>query len=192
MHGKTTGAERKDHTLEDSATCVMAAIEALQIKSYAVVGESVHGSFVGSYLAIKSPEKVCSIPEDALEIFRDYFFNGSNRLTSRCEAFANYYQARYGTNQPTHDLWFTLAPQRRKAIDPSLLAAIKVPVLIVQGGADLYTSPSAAAESWQKSFKSARGGCDLRVITGAPNMLMFTDYNIANRFILQFMSRHIE
>ncbi|GAA5975173.1 hypothetical protein JCM11641_004378 [Rhodosporidiobolus odoratus] len=58
FHGFTTGGERKTHTLENSAECVLATLDEMNFPAYSLYGEGVHGCNVASWIAVKKPEKV--------------------------------------------------------------------------------------------------------------------------------------
>ncbi|GAA5823160.1 hypothetical protein JCM5353_005801 [Sporobolomyces roseus] len=61
FNGFTTGGERKSHTLENSAECVIATLDELNFDSYHLFGDQVHGSAIATWIAIKRPEKVKSL-----------------------------------------------------------------------------------------------------------------------------------
>lgn len=231
LHGRTRGGDRVTHVLQDSADCLIAALDKLGLESYNLLGEGFHGATICSWIAIKRPQKaqtLClvspgplkedyatskalveewlpeaiankdgngdssgSIPEDALQVISDYLFCRVNRQEDRRAAFMKAFQERYGTeNASSHDLRHIAGFFRRDPIPSELLASIKTPVLIIHGEADKVASPLTATQAWQRSFKSARGGADLREIAGAPHLLMYTDYSIANRFLLAFVQRY--
>ncbi|GAA6010068.1 hypothetical protein JCM11491_005852 [Sporobolomyces phaffii] len=58
FHGFTTGGERKAHTLENSAECVIATLDEMDFDSYSVFGDQVHGSVIATWIAIKRADKV--------------------------------------------------------------------------------------------------------------------------------------
>ncbi|GAA6012037.1 hypothetical protein JCM10207_005106 [Rhodosporidiobolus poonsookiae] len=58
FHGFTKGGDRKDHTLKNSAECVMATLDEMEFPSYSLYGEGVHGCNVASWIASMRPEKV--------------------------------------------------------------------------------------------------------------------------------------
>ncbi|GAA5882206.1 hypothetical protein JCM16303_002278 [Sporobolomyces ruberrimus] len=61
FHGFTTGGERKTHTLENSAECVIATLDEMEFESYSVFGDQVHGSVIAAWIAIKRADKVKSL-----------------------------------------------------------------------------------------------------------------------------------
>ncbi|KAI5477546.1 hypothetical protein MNV49_006134 [Pseudohyphozyma bogoriensis] len=130
-----------------------------------------------------------TIPEEQMQVVADYYFGRMKRAEDRREKFLAHFQARYGTGCSSHDISLIVNWFKREPIPASLLASVKAPVLILHGGDDNGASSLSAAEGWKNSFKSSRGGADLRVIAGAPHFLSYTDYSIADRFILQFMER---
>lgn len=44
----TTGGERKTHTLENSAECVIATLDEMEFESYSLFGDQVHGSVIAA------------------------------------------------------------------------------------------------------------------------------------------------
>ncbi|GAA6058873.1 hypothetical protein JCM10212_002817 [Sporobolomyces blumeae] len=61
FHGFTTGGDRLEHTLENSAECVIATLDEMDFDSYHVFGEQVHGSVIAAWIAIKRADKVKSL-----------------------------------------------------------------------------------------------------------------------------------
>ncbi|GAA5927201.1 alpha/beta fold hydrolase [Sporobolomyces koalae] len=61
FHGLTTGGERKTHTLENSAECVIATLDEMNFESYHVFGDQVHGSVIATWIAIKRADKIKSL-----------------------------------------------------------------------------------------------------------------------------------
>lgn len=132
-----------------------------------------------------------ALPEEALVIVNNFFFGEVGREKERRQGYHDHFQARYGPGIDAHDVERVVSFFLRKPIPPALRAAVTAPVLIIQGGDDVQVSPLSAAEDWRDGFKSARGGADVRIITGAPHLLMHTDYSIANRFLLAFLARSL-
>ena len=58
--------------------------------------------------------------------------------------------------------WFA-----RTQFPKDLLAKIDFPTLLIQGGADLLTSPPEAAEQWSRALASVPKGAELATIPGA-------------------------
>ncbi|GAA5823674.1 hypothetical protein JCM11251_000720 [Rhodosporidiobolus azoricus] len=61
FHGFTRAEPRPTHTLEDSANCIVALLDHLDIPSFVLYGEGVHGVNVATWTAIKRKEKVQGI-----------------------------------------------------------------------------------------------------------------------------------
>ncbi|GAA5986992.1 hypothetical protein JCM10908_000984 [Rhodotorula pacifica] len=61
FHGWTTGGPRSEHTLENSAECIIATLDSLDFPSYCVYGEGVHGANIAAWIAIKRKEKVKAV-----------------------------------------------------------------------------------------------------------------------------------
>ncbi|GAA6041889.1 hypothetical protein JCM8097_004533 [Rhodosporidiobolus ruineniae] len=57
-HGFTITQERTEHTLEDSAECVVALLDELNLPGYCLYGEGVHGAHIATWTAAKRPEKL--------------------------------------------------------------------------------------------------------------------------------------
>lgn len=96
------------------------------------------------------------ISDENAAVVCDYLFSNVNREGERCVAFMKSFHGRYGegflySKEMNHIMNFF----RRDPIPADLLAAIKAPVLIIQGSADVAASPLAAAEEWRNSYKSA-------------------------------------
>ncbi|GAA5865376.1 hypothetical protein JCM8547_005074 [Rhodosporidiobolus lusitaniae] len=53
FHGFTRGGERTEHTLENSAECVLATVEEMRFGRFSLYGEGVHGSQIASWIAAK-------------------------------------------------------------------------------------------------------------------------------------------
>ncbi|ORY90912.1 Alpha/Beta hydrolase protein [Leucosporidium creatinivorum] len=133
-----------------------------------------------------------TIPDGAMKVVSDYFFGKLGREPERRAAFLESMQAHYGTGQPSIFLKIVVSWFLREPIPPALCASLTVPIMILQGGEDINTSPLAAAEAWQASFTSAQDGADLRIINGAPHLLSYTDANITNRYVLGFLSKYVK
>lgn len=230
LHGRTTGGDRPSHRVEDSADCLIAALDKLRLKEYSVVGEGFHGACVAAWMGIKRPEKVgaiClvspghlkepeasvsammteflpsaivnkdgngdqtgTIPYDSLAMMNDYFFGDCERQEERRKIYLDRFQHRYGTNHGSHDITRLIEFFQRDPIPSSLLAGIKAHILILRGESDQVASPKKAAEEWRDSLKSAKGGVEIQVIKGAPHLLTFTDFSVANRILFLFFSRY--
>ncbi|KAI5475585.1 hypothetical protein MNV49_001141 [Pseudohyphozyma bogoriensis] len=58
LHGYTYGEELEKYTMEDAANELIKALEMLGIEKYSILGESFYGAHVGTWMAIKKPERV--------------------------------------------------------------------------------------------------------------------------------------
>ncbi|GAA6012035.1 hypothetical protein JCM10207_005105 [Rhodosporidiobolus poonsookiae] len=58
FHGFSEAEERPEHTLEDSADCVVELLDKLDVPPFAIYGEGVHGVNVALHVCLKRPEKV--------------------------------------------------------------------------------------------------------------------------------------
>lgn len=58
LHGRTTAGERDSFTIEDSADCLLEALERLGFEKYSIVGAGFHGAAAAAWVAIKAPERV--------------------------------------------------------------------------------------------------------------------------------------
>ncbi|KAK4704266.1 hypothetical protein P7C70_g1953, partial [Phenoliferia sp. Uapishka_3] len=244
LHGLTKGDPRPKgkHTIENSADCLVAALDFLELSSYAIVGESIKGCNEATWIALKRPEKVralClvspswhtspqavsdsmindflpmfisnkdgrgdgtgSLPEPSIKIVAEArivelfsaqtwrsdvgtilsFWPGHNELINSTVTD--------GTGHSSHDAEHVIRWFDRQRIPADRLATVKQPVLILAGTADTQVSPLTAAEEWRDSFTSAAGGADLRTISGGPHLALYTDYSVANRFLLAFVTRN--
>ncbi|GAA5823678.1 hypothetical protein JCM11251_000721 [Rhodosporidiobolus azoricus] len=61
FHGFTKGGPRTEHTLKNSAECVMASLDEMNFDSYSIYGEGVHGAVIAAWIACMRPEKVTSL-----------------------------------------------------------------------------------------------------------------------------------
>ncbi|GAA5855761.1 hypothetical protein JCM8547_001675 [Rhodosporidiobolus lusitaniae] len=61
FNGWTTGGERKSHTLENSAECVLATLESMEFPSFSIYGEGPHGAAIAAWIACKRPDLVQSL-----------------------------------------------------------------------------------------------------------------------------------
>ncbi|KAL8280046.1 hypothetical protein RQP46_007627 [Phenoliferia psychrophenolica] len=214
-HGKTECTLPKQDPgktvcMEEMAEDFLAAIDALGLTEVLLVGEGWMGSNICTWSAIKRPTQVKAlflvspgflsdpeavgdmmvnewlpmscrnkngggdgtgdIPEEAMSVVNSFFFGTVDRQGGRREAYRQHFQARYGTVHDPYEMSRLIGLFRRPPIPLELRQAVTAPVIIIQ----------------------ARGGADLRVITGAPHLLCLTDYSIANRFMLAFFQRSLE
>ncbi|KAL8280972.1 hypothetical protein RQP46_006651 [Phenoliferia psychrophenolica] len=124
-------------------------------------------------------DRTGKIDDQQVEELKAYYFGDMGREEERRKLFGKAFQRRYGTGRSSDDLIVMGRYLRRNPIPPAVLATLTVPILILQGGLDVISSPEEAGFEWQHSFPLAKGGADLHVITGAPHMLCYTDSSIA-------------
>lgn len=76
----------------------------------------------------------------------------------------------------------------RKPIPADVLAAIRVPVLILSGELD-QASPLAAAEAWKAALTGVPfGGATLHQIASAPHLVAYTADGVVNRLLYRFLT----
>ncbi|GAA5844163.1 hypothetical protein JCM11251_002455 [Rhodosporidiobolus azoricus] len=136
----------------------------------------------------KSPGGTGACPPEALEGIASYFFGSENRQKIRKEEFKQALEKRYGAGFSPHNILALGSYGRRSAIPPSLLAAVRCPVVIFSGGGDRIVSPLKACEEWVAAFKGAKGGARLHVVASAPTLMSWSDYSIVNRMLARFIS----
>ncbi|BGP47354.1 hypothetical protein JCM10450v2_003206 [Rhodotorula kratochvilovae] len=61
MHGFSRSTEREEHTLEDSADCVVRVLDELQFPEYSIYGEGPHGVNIAAWIAAKRVDRVQSL-----------------------------------------------------------------------------------------------------------------------------------
>ncbi|KAM0748813.1 alpha/beta-hydrolase [Meredithblackwellia eburnea MCA 4105] len=137
-----------------------------------------------------------TIAKPELEFLEDVLFGVDDKRTTIHPIKSDWtaaFQARYGTGKPTHDLKMlvlSMIGRHGKGISMEDRASLTLPILILHGSDDDMTSPQETAEMWRDAFKNAKGGCDFRIVTGAPHLLMLTDASVANRMLISFIDRH--
>ncbi|GAA5896476.1 hypothetical protein JCM6882_001024 [Rhodosporidiobolus microsporus] len=131
------------------------------------------------------------LPDQAIDIARDYFFSGVTHVIDRQDAFCRQYQWHHG---PGRDMWNIdqlLRWFRRKSPPPEIFAAIRCPVLMMRGSRDLTVNPPEALQQWSDALVNVAEE-DKRqehIIDGA-HFLATTDANRVNRVALAFLKRY--
>ncbi|GAA6044368.1 hypothetical protein JCM8097_006462 [Rhodosporidiobolus ruineniae] len=130
------------------------------------------------------------LPQEAIEVVRDYFFNGSTKNIDKQDRFLDQWQWHHGARAPdmfsVEQLmsWF-----RRPAPPPEVLQAVRCPVMLLAGTQDTEVAPADALWAWSEALVNAP---EKRIerIAGGTHFLATTDPNLVNRFTLQFLKRY--
>ncbi|BGP39277.1 hypothetical protein JCM10449v2_003215 [Rhodotorula kratochvilovae] len=146
---------------------------------------------LGQYLCLnKVPGGDGSCPPEALEGIASYFFGSDERQKSRKDEFKLGFEKRYGAGFSPAETIALASYGRRKAIPAAELARVRCPVLILSGGADKTVSPPEACEAWRRAFVNAKGGARVQFIASAPTLMSWSDYNVVNRIVAQFVAQN--
>ncbi|KAL8280466.1 hypothetical protein RQP46_007114 [Phenoliferia psychrophenolica] len=169
MHGQTKGLDVETHTMQDSADCIIAVLDALQLKSYALVGESMKGCNEAGWIAIKRPNHVRAI----CLVSPSWHLTPTEVVNSIDEFIPMLVSNKDGKGDQSGNL----------------------PDAALEVVENFYFSGISRSSDRRLFFregvqKRSRGGADLRIIAGAPHLPLATDFSVANRFILAFMSRY--
>jgi len=117
----------------------------------------------------------------------NYATSNLPRTEEKAERIVDHFSRRYGPGNPP-DIEGMFPYLLRKPIPAELMRQITCPVLILRGGMDTQC-PQEAVESWKSSLSSSKDGPVVRVVAGAPHILLWTDASIADRFISEFLKR---
>ncbi|GAA6017213.1 hypothetical protein JCM11491_001854 [Sporobolomyces phaffii] len=131
------------------------------------------------------------IPQGALDVAGDYFFNGTSRYPERRKAFLDRYQWNHGGQNDAHKLRQLLHWFKRKAPPQEVFDKIDCPVLIFVASEDHAVSPDDAAKQWYDALTNVDPEKKrVERIHGGSHLLAATDPNIVNRVMLKFLQRN--
>ncbi|BGP16875.1 hypothetical protein JCM10213_007322 [Rhodosporidiobolus nylandii] len=132
------------------------------------------------------------LPDEAMDIVRDYFFSGCTHELERQDAFCRQYQYHHGPGQDMFRINQLLAWFRRKAPPKEVFEGVRCPVLLLGGTQDMTVNPSDALQQWYDALVSVPEA-DKRIerIVGGTHFLATTDSNLVNNFAIKFLRRNM-
>ncbi|GAA5896473.1 hypothetical protein JCM6882_001023 [Rhodosporidiobolus microsporus] len=131
------------------------------------------------------------LPDEALEVVRDYFFSGQTLHPERQQAFLNQYQFQHGPGRSIFMLQQLLRWFRRDAPPPEVFQAVRCPVLLLGGSRDTAVNPADALGQWYNAFVSVEEA-DKRIerIVDGSHFLATMEPGRVNRLVLAFLKRY--
>ncbi|GAA5868528.1 hypothetical protein JCM8547_003175 [Rhodosporidiobolus lusitaniae] len=130
------------------------------------------------------------LPDEAIQVVKDYFFGNSTHEPERQQAFLDQYQRQQGVGHDMFKVHQLISWFRRKRPPQEVFESVRCPVLLLGGTNDRVVSGVDALLQWEDAFKNVPADKKrIERIQGGTHWLASTDAGLVNRFTLAFLKR---